>query len=464
MCQKWTCFVNYVAHVPKSPLPVPAVDERERRALAFFSERTAVELNNPFPSELWSRYILQTAQVEPVVRHAVIALASLHEDSQFVGPMSFVEGDYARLHYAKAIQHFINHPVLDSDQRISLALILCALFTTFDCLRGHTLAAFSHIQSGLRMIREEFAKGSTVSNQSSIPWKTFFSHFRHLESQMFEMQGHLTDGYDDDDALFEKYLPGSPPSSFQSLDEAQEAFEELYNSLNHYLSLHPEQIHLTPRHTKYVYYFNMWSAKFNAFQQSCQKRSTDKQMRRGIAILQIWQKMLTVRLSYDYDAPEAAYDEHMADFASIVALAELAVQLQARDGHPLKFSISTGVVPPLYMAATRCRDPLIRRRAVSLLRQCNNRDGLWASNVVAPVAERIVQLEEDAALNQMIDDGDIGVISKASQIPERCRIRLLHVQFGNSRQGTVSYGRRKMDAQGNRMRDDEIVFAEQIFW
>lgn len=457
-------MVNYVANVPKPSLSAPFKNDREGRSLAFFLERTAVELSRPFASEIWSRYVLQTAQTEPVVRHAVIALASLHEDSQAVGPAIFPDGDYARLHYAKAVQQFLNHPVVDNSQRVTLALILCVLFTTFDCLRGYTAAAFSHIQSGLRIIREETANGSASLLQPSVPWRAILLQFQHLESQIFEMQGRVSDGHDDEQTLAKRYSSESLPGTFGTLEEAQEALEELYNCLNHYLTLHPENIHKTAKHAKFVYYFNVWSAKFSAFQQSCLTKKTQDDTKRGITILQMWQKLLRTRLAFDFDGDEIAYDNHLSTFSSMVTLAQSVSHLQSKDGHPLKFSVSTGIVAPLYMTITRCRDPLVRRRALSLLKQSNCRDGLWASNVVAPVAERIMQLEEGAALSLMVKDESGAVISEASQIPESCRIGLLDVQFGNTRYGDISYGRPRLDNQGKRTRDYELVFAERLFW
>ena len=58
------------------------------------------------------------------------------------------------------------------------------------------------------------------------------------------------------------------------------------------------------------------------------------------------------------------------------------------------FSISSGVVPSMYMTAARCRDPAFRREALKILQTCDRREGLWDSNVAADIAGKIIDIEE----------------------------------------------------------------------
>lgn len=58
------------------------------------------------------------------------------------------------------------------------------------------------------------------------------------------------------------------------------------------------------------------------------------------------------------------------------------------------FSADMGIVPPLFMVATKCRDPTLRRQAIQLLRSSARREGMWDSNMVAKISEWIMVLEE----------------------------------------------------------------------
>ncbi|CAI6340051.1 unnamed protein product [Periconia digitata] len=72
---------------------------------------------------------------------------------------------------------------------------------------------------------------------------------------------------------------------------------------------------------------------------------------------------------------------------------------------PTSFSPSFELSPivPLFVAACRCRDPIIRRRAVAMLLNCRRREGVWDSYAAGLVALQIVKLEE--GLDQMHDVG-----------------------------------------------------------
>lgn len=58
------------------------------------------------------------------------------------------------------------------------------------------------------------------------------------------------------------------------------------------------------------------------------------------------------------------------------------------------FSADLGIVPPLFVVATKCRDPIVRRQAIQLLRSSARREGMWDSELAAHIGQWIMQLEE----------------------------------------------------------------------
>ena len=58
------------------------------------------------------------------------------------------------------------------------------------------------------------------------------------------------------------------------------------------------------------------------------------------------------------------------------------------------FGLRSEVNIPLFIVAWKCRDPLLRRRAIDLLRARRSREGLWDSSILATTAEHIVMVEE----------------------------------------------------------------------
>lgn len=59
------------------------------------------------------------------------------------------------------------------------------------------------------------------------------------------------------------------------------------------------------------------------------------------------------------------------------------------------FSADLGIVPPLFVVATKCRDPVIRRQAIQLLKSSSRREGMWDSELVARIGMWIAGIEEE---------------------------------------------------------------------
>lgn len=58
------------------------------------------------------------------------------------------------------------------------------------------------------------------------------------------------------------------------------------------------------------------------------------------------------------------------------------------------FSLQLRSVWPVYKVALDCRNPTIRRRAVSLLKQQPKRKGFWNSDLIINILESAIEIEE----------------------------------------------------------------------
>lgn len=72
------------------------------------------------------------------------------------------------------------------------------------------------------------------------------------------------------------------------------------------------------------------------------------------------------------------------------------------------FTADLGIVPPLFMVATKCREPTLRRQAIQLLRSSARREGMWDSELVARIGQFIMDIEEIPDLYQEHRGGDGG--------------------------------------------------------
>jgi len=89
-------------------------------------------------------------------------------------------------------------------------------------------------------------------------------------------------------------------------------------------------------------------------------------------------------------------DKHIPDFRRIVELARPIVKEQKRREVRRKphFTFDTGLVPSLHVVGKFCRDRVIRREAIALLKEMNNVEEAWDSNGLAQMDEQLMEVEE----------------------------------------------------------------------
>lgn len=112
----------------------------------------------------------------------------------------------------------------------------------------------------------------------------------------------------------------------------------------------------------------------------------------GIQCLQVHYRAASIMASTMLSSDQSVYDAHESDFEFIVSSsAALLEPLISQD----MFEVHLGFIPPLFMAATACRNPHIRRWAVEILHESKRRERTWKSCMAARVAEKIIEIEED---------------------------------------------------------------------
>ena len=94
-----------------------------------------------------------------------------------------------------------------------------------------------------------------------------------------------------------------------------------------------------------------------------------------------------------------------------------------------RFSLAPGVITALYITASNCRDPSIRRRALILLEATHRKEGQWDSLVCAANARITVTAEEARARHIAAQNaGEIteplnNIIHSSWQVPDAARLR-----------------------------------------
>ncbi|KAN0102094.1 hypothetical protein V8E51_012604 [Hyaloscypha variabilis] len=210
--------------------------EQEHRSFTFFCQYTVPQVSSTFSDEFWNRLVLQATHHEPAVRHAAIALGSLHEkftlhDSTMLRKGGTIEDEtFALSQYVKALGSLLEPAKADRKQAADVALMTCILFVSFETLRGHHSAALKHVDAGIKIISELSSTQSpsnlSVSANPYTPLSTLNRLFIRLETQAgtvtFGRKRRLISSpYD----LGPEGFGSEIPSTFTSLEQARNALE-----------------------------------------------------------------------------------------------------------------------------------------------------------------------------------------------------------------------------------------------
>lgn len=121
-----------------------------------------------------------------------------------------------------------------------------------------------------------------------------------------------------------------------------------------------------------------WFQAFKAFMKTTGAELSDREWR-CCTFLETQYIAMSILASTMSQLSEVAFDTCESDFARIAALAQLAnvcTGTAPNDGSIQYPSFDMGILPPLCFVASRCRNPVLRRQAVGLLRRGTWREGI----------------------------------------------------------------------------------------
>ena len=464
----------------KIPQSHEFMHEAEYRSLEFFQLHTSLCFGKDIGS-----YILQAAYHEPIIRTIAVAIGALHNSFVFNRKgisTTREETHFTLLHYNKAIRQLIAMNPQVSPQTNDTFLVACILFFCFECLQGNYRLAIQHATSGLKIIKQHQTLATGHSFPRYIPQEAVTLLFAILENQILEIEGDVLLSSDLRPAvLFSSTLPISNPHHLpSSTNEMRIRFEFLYNRFVRFQSvcemlekstggrafeslaqvqyIQTEYLRVRVDLEEWILTFDTWIKTI---------RTKNPEEANTVMMLQIWRLTMSLYLKLDWPPSDASWDKHTEQFSEINSLVSDLLGLPTHpDGSsfkhlvrdntpyamasnassslprllpkpsktlPSSFCLSLGIVTPLYLCATRCRDSHVRHRAIELMFFCQRREGLWDAELAARIAKRVVEMEEDAA----------GVEPDAqytsADIDQNDRVRSLSPRYGQGREMKISY-------------------------
>lgn len=363
--------------------------------------------------------------------------------------------------YSSALQALVHETMRNDSTACRTRLMASILLACFDSFVGDHKQAIMQIQSGLRLLEEVRAqrRRAFMSNPEEPVEDEIIQMFTRLaiQAKSYDMAFHFPKPY-----VIQLIQPATDPSSpqsdssspvslhqdpipdqFYSLQEARVTWDMLCErvfrftetlfataSQNGPMGILPATLR------KYGPRFGMqieaWSKAFEHILANRSAPRVSSQEKAAIAALKMSQLMGQILFSMTFSDSEGHFDNFNSHFKTIVDLGREVVGDEERRAaerrcpdprqchhyHDFEadifggdeymashikpsFSADMGIVPPLYVVATKCRNPVIRRQAIQLLKSSSRREAMWDSNLSARIGSWIMDIEEEEDLNTL---------------------------------------------------------------
>ena len=387
-------------------------------------------------NSFWSSLPSQLSFTCPATKQALIAVSSLHE-TQFHGVEPSGEICHPVASYSQAISAITRSsgaPPLES------ILTICTLFVCREFLNGQPRTAMLHMRAGLKMLEEWQTSRRHAHKPDGLIEERFVPTFHCFAAKaaLYDLSPAtttLTPPSFLDDPL--KYELPVVPDIMPSLNAARWTSDGMFLWVMSVLTSQNTRLH-SPHVPVIRNLVDGWLKSFvkGGIERGLHSAQTIKCAR----LLRIHHRVASIIVNAFPYQTETVFDNYAEDFCVIINMIRPLVLREAdRTGlsklpHEAHFDFHSGYIAPLFFTATRCRDPSLRRAALSLLRILNRFEGGWDSCIAARIAEHVISREEGSVIG----------VRCASDVPETARRRLFSASLGTAGSNEVILRYRKL--------------------
>ncbi|KAH9214337.1 hypothetical protein DL95DRAFT_389555 [Leptodontidium sp. 2 PMI_412] len=377
---------------PSRPLN-PTEDPMEQRLLYFFSTYTAPSLSGFFSTDFWERRVVENSHGEPSIRHAVIAIAAMHQEfierrrQDGMDDTSSLQ-TFAFRQYTKAISS-LHHLMTTRMPPLDLTLTSCILFASIDCLLGNHASAIIHLKAGLRILAD-IKSHKTQRVAQAEEWEREFAPpllALGVQTATFinpSLQKERTSLW----AALKRAGNLPIPTTFYSLDTARHAIDTISATVmadRTSIEIKPSLLEHKPPDP--LVQGRLHSAALDAWTQAMDKftatfatgESPTSKTRCGASLLKVHSLVVSIVIGKPEEA-EAKFDH-------LITLCDLLESARMNSSGELTFSTDQRVIAPLFFTALRAPNPSTKRRAIELLSRAPAREGMWDAEDAIRVAE-----------------------------------------------------------------------------
>lgn len=377
----------------------------------------------------------------------------------------------------------------DGKQNHLVTLMACIVFVCFDSLRGNYDSAVIHIRSGMQITQNLMNLKTLSSSDAHFVRSSLMPLLKRLWLQALSFDNKAPEAIDDtwdgwisnttvgegaittleeardtlnicmDYSFHYFYLSAHPNRSKQSNTTTEDTLASREGNARTFQSrfraggeffppLTPESN--DAQQEALIRGLSCWKEKFNAFIDSRVSTFSNKETRAATLIEIHWMILnnITNRVVHQGDShDEGSFYRIKPNLEKLLELCRGLIMAEQSDSQsteisnlsasPTRFSESPppflksifsgdlGVVGPLYIIALRSRNTSLRWEAVSLLRLCKRREGMWDSEATADACVKVIKA--DLAREEGIGSSSSGSSPSQSNSPEETLTHGSHI-------------------------------------
>lgn len=384
-----------------------AESEQDKKCFEFFRTVTLPKVFCPFNKGFWNYLLLQLSHTEPTTWHSLLAFASITEHQPFSTATKdkpqALSARFTLNHYTRAVKLLANR-ISGSNPCIEVLLSSSYLFFSLEMFLGNIESAIIQIQGGLKLM-QSWRKAKNGQPNSAVD--NLFSPMLNIMFSCAFIYGRevtLTTHYPS-----RRYIPrladfGTSYSTIVALVEFtascwQAAREfETYKFVN---VLTDYDIYLASSYQRQIRdRFREWSTKFERIIEQINTSSFNPAGLEAVSLCKVWCTVSSICIQHKFGLEEMKFDNHVREFEESLEIIESLLKITSDPMiNPTGSTFLMQYFSQVYLIAIKCRNPQIRRRALVYLKNFSFygswNSGFWDARMMARVAERVVEIEEE---------------------------------------------------------------------
>ncbi|OHF03932.1 OPT oligopeptide transporter [Colletotrichum orchidophilum] len=458
----------------------------------WFVNRTMSQLPGVFNSPFWKTMVLQSSSTEPAILYAILALSAAHETASTEtciikrepssSPPTDSQEHLSLQYYNKSIYYLQKHLRIPSTESIRIVLVVCTVYVCLEFMERRYKRGFVHFKHSLHLL-ESLLKSAAPSSSGDPVDEWFVDVIPRLDIQATLLTNEFYQGSGTKHSSIWPPLP----QLFQSIRDASQSLDGLlvraYQLQKDGAATGPAEdaadiFELLATQQTLRNDLESWIQAFDVFKARTWNFVTDRE-RIAYGPLPIYHTMAYVITNTSLNpGNELIFDLYTSHFASVVssarstldAASSTSLPTPAADSspedckHQTEHAFETGLVPPLFFTAVKCRVPRIRRQSLELLLASQRQEGIWDAVLSARIAKEVMILEERGLYEGDIDEKRESPDFVIPILPGPPRIHKLWIELPEEPPGDILLSIQRILPGGKRETLARKFHAENGFW